>query len=110
MTNPAMTTVNPASGPAGQALFLSLHGASVEAIGQADAYSPKKWGPIVCPTNRRPYGFDWEEWGRWDALEVLALQKQSGLRIPLIVIADPTMEAQAADCLAASRLVAGQPG
>lgn len=55
------------------ALFLSLHGASVEAIGQARAYSPKKWGQIVCPTNRRPYGFDWEEWGRWDALEVLAL-------------------------------------
>jgi dienelactone hydrolase len=57
------------------ALFLSLHGASVEAIGQARAYSPKKWGQIVCPTNRRPYGFDWEEWGRWDALEVLALAK-----------------------------------
>ena len=46
------------------ALFLSLHGAGVEARGQAEAYSPKSWGPIVCPTNRRPYGFDWEEWGR----------------------------------------------
>lgn len=55
------------------ALFLSLHGASVEAMGQADAYSPKKWGVLVAPTNRRPYGFDWEEWGRWDAMEVLAL-------------------------------------
>lgn len=65
--------VNPASGASAKALFLSLHGASVEAIGQADAYSPKKWGHIVCPTNRRPYGFDWEDWGRWDALEVLAL-------------------------------------
>lgn len=69
--------VNPASPPspgsAPGALFLSLHGASVEAIGQADAYSPKKWGPIVCPTNRRPYGFDWEDWGRWDAFEVLSL-------------------------------------
>ncbi len=53
------------------ALFLSLHGASVEAIGQADAYSPKSWGHIVCPTNRRPYGFDWEDWGRLDAMEVL---------------------------------------
>ncbi len=68
--------VNPASrgssdSPA-SALFLSLHGASVEAIGQADAYSPKPWGNLVCPTNRRPYGFDWEEWGRLDALEVLA--------------------------------------
>jgi predicted esterase len=53
------------------ALFLSVHGASVEAIGQADAYSPKSWGHIVAPTNRRPYGFDWEGWGRLDALEVL---------------------------------------
>jgi dienelactone hydrolase len=61
------------------ALFLSLHGASVEAIGQADAYSPKRWGDLVAPTNRRPYGFDWEDWGRMDALEVLDLaQKQLG--------------------------------
>ena len=72
--------VNPASGgaqfPPGEALFLSLHGAGVEAIGQADAYSPKTWGHLVCPTNRRPYGFDWEDWGRLDALEVLALAQQ----------------------------------
>ncbi|WP_169981042.1 carboxylesterase family protein [Tautonia rosea] len=53
------------------ALFLSLHGASVEAIGQANAYAPKTWGHLVAPTNRRPYGFDWEDWGRLDALEVL---------------------------------------
>ena len=58
------------------AMFLSLHGASVEGMGQADAYSPKKWGVLVAPTNRRPYGFDWEEWGRWDAMEVLALAKE----------------------------------
>jgi dienelactone hydrolase len=55
----------------GQSLILSLHGASVEAIGQADAYSSKPWASIVCPTNRRPYGFDWEDWGRLDAIEVL---------------------------------------
>ncbi|MFO1497794.1 MAG: prolyl oligopeptidase family serine peptidase [Verrucomicrobiota bacterium] len=71
--------VNPASGSlaagARPALFFSLHGAGVEARGQADAYSPKSSGPIVCPTNRRPYGFDWEEWGRWDALEVLNVAK-----------------------------------
>ncbi len=59
-----------------KALFLSLHGASVEAIGQAQAYSGKTWGNIVCPTNRRPYGFDWEDMGRMDALEVLKLAKQ----------------------------------
>ncbi len=55
----------------GQGIALSLHGASVEAIGQADAYSAKDWCNIVCPTNRRPYGFDWEGIGRIDALEVL---------------------------------------
>ena len=55
------------------ALFLSLHGAGVEALGQAQAYSPKSWGYLVAPTNRRPYGFDWEDWGRIDAMEVLDL-------------------------------------
>ncbi len=56
----------------GQALFLSVHGASVEARNQARAYAPKDWGHIIAPTNRRPYGFNWEEWGRIDAMEVLA--------------------------------------
>jgi dienelactone hydrolase len=56
-----------------QALFLSTHGASVEALGQAACYAPKTWGTVVAPTNRRPYGFDWEDWGRHDAMEVLAL-------------------------------------
>ena len=64
--------VNPSRNPGpNQAMYLSLHGASVEAIGQADAYSPKGDGYLVCPTNRRPYGFDWEDIGRLDALEVL---------------------------------------
>lgn len=54
------------------ALVLSLHGASVEATNQAAAYSSKPDMYIVCPTNRRPFGFDWEDWGRLDALEVLA--------------------------------------
>lgn len=64
--------VQPATKPAnGKGLVLSLHGASVEAIGQADAYAPKSWCDIVCPTNRRPFGFDWEEVGRKDALQVL---------------------------------------
>jgi dienelactone hydrolase len=61
------------NGPAlAPALFLSLHGASVEATGQAAAYAAKTWGHLIAPTNRRPYGFDWEDWGRLDALEVLA--------------------------------------
>ena len=54
------------------ALVLTLHGAGVEAIGQARAYKPKDWAYVVAATNRRPYGFDWEDWGRLDALEVLA--------------------------------------
>lgn len=58
------------------ALFLTLHGAAVEAIDQADAYGSKSWGYLVAPTNRRPYGFDWEDWGRLDALEVLELAQQ----------------------------------
>lgn len=58
------------------ALFLSLHGAGVEAINQAQAYYHKNWGYIVAPTNRRPYGYNWENWGRLDALEVLDLSKE----------------------------------
>ena len=54
-----------------QALFLSVHGASVEAVNQANAYEKKDWGNVVAPTNRRPFGFAWEDWGRLDALEVL---------------------------------------
>lgn len=54
-------------------LILTLHGASVEAIGQANVYAPKAFAHVVAPTNRRPYGFDWEDWGRLDALEVLDL-------------------------------------
>jgi len=57
------------------ALILTLHGAGVRAEGQADAYKPKPWAFIVAPTNRRPYGFDWQDWGRLDALEVLAEAK-----------------------------------
>jgi poly(3-hydroxybutyrate) depolymerase len=71
--------VNPQkAAPGGRrpALFVSLHGAGVEAIGQADAYGPKDWGVLVAPTNRRPFGFDWEDWGRLDALEVLDLAQR----------------------------------
>jgi poly(3-hydroxybutyrate) depolymerase len=53
------------------ALVLSLHGAGVDALGQAKSYSQKDWAYIVAPTNRRPFGFDWEVWGRLDALEAL---------------------------------------
>ncbi|PRY34454.1 esterase/PHB depolymerase [Spirosoma oryzae] len=64
---------SPGNGPS--ALFLSVHGAGVEASGQARAYKAKDWGNLVAATNRRPRGFNWEDWGRLDALEVLALAK-----------------------------------
>ena len=52
-------------------LALTLHGAGVEGLGQAQAYSPKSDLWVVAPTNRRPFGFDWEQWGRLDAMEIL---------------------------------------
>lgn len=69
VTPQSMTTTAPS------ALFLSVHGAGVEASGQARAYKPKDWGNLVAATNRRPRGFNWEDWGRLDALEVLAIAK-----------------------------------
>lgn len=71
--------VNPASSenPAPKALVLSVHGANVEAINQAGSYFSKSWAHIVAPTNRRPYGFSWEDWGRSDALEVLDIARES---------------------------------
>jgi len=65
---PELSVQTPGAKPA---LVLTLHGAGVEGIGQARAYKPKDWAVIVAATNRRPYGFDWEDWGRIDALEVL---------------------------------------
>jgi poly(3-hydroxybutyrate) depolymerase len=63
---PALRSGRPA------AIVLSLHGAGVEALNQVRSYAPKTWAHIVAPTNRRPYGFNWEDWGRLDALAVLA--------------------------------------
>ncbi|MCK4352114.1 prolyl oligopeptidase family serine peptidase [candidate division WOR-3 bacterium] len=64
-------------GAAGRyALILTLHGASVEAQGQVDCYTPKDWAYVVAPTNRRPFGFDWQDWGRLDFLEVLEEAKK----------------------------------
>jgi pimeloyl-ACP methyl ester carboxylesterase len=52
-------------------LTLTLHGAGVEGLGQAACFRPKPWTHVVAATNRRQFGFDWEDWGRLDALEVL---------------------------------------
>ncbi len=60
-------------------LILALHGAGVEASGLIDCHAPKDWAFVVAPTNRRPYGFDWQDWGRLDALEVLNLVREDFL-------------------------------
>ena len=52
-------------------LALSLHGAGVQGLGQAQSYGAKDWLYIVAPTNRRPVGFDWEEWGHLNGLSAL---------------------------------------
>jgi len=52
-------------------LILSLHGAGVEAEGLPDNYVPKDWAFVVAPTNRRRFGFDWQDWGRLDTLQVV---------------------------------------
>ncbi len=57
------------------ALIFTTHGAGVRAEGQVEAYKPKPGAFVVAPTNRRPFGFDWQDWGRLDALEVLEIVK-----------------------------------
>ncbi|MEO0073262.1 MAG: prolyl oligopeptidase family serine peptidase [candidate division WOR-3 bacterium] len=54
-------------------LILALHGAGVEAGELVRCYRARDWTFVITPTNRRPYGFDWQDWGRLDALEVLDL-------------------------------------
>ncbi|MBL8760658.1 MAG: prolyl oligopeptidase family serine peptidase [Phycisphaerae bacterium] len=63
--------LNPATTPDARHLILSLHGASVEGSGQAACYPALDWAHVAAPTNRRPFGFDWEDWGMLDGLEAL---------------------------------------
>ncbi len=72
-----LPALNDPTQPDPPGLILSLHGASVEAIGQARVYAPREWAHLVAPTNRRPFGFDWEDWGRLDALEVLEIAQKT---------------------------------
>lgn len=51
-------------------LIVNLHGASVKAT-IAGAFGHLDDAFVVAPTNRGPYGFDWQDWGRLDALEVI---------------------------------------
>ncbi len=58
-------------------LVITCHGAGVFGPRQANVYEPRDWAYIVAPTNRRPFGFDWEDWGRMDALEVLEIARRT---------------------------------
>lgn len=69
----SLVPAKPGEGGKKPGLVLTLHGASVEAQGQAACYAPKPGLHVVAATNRRPFGFDWEDWGRLDAMEVLDL-------------------------------------
>lgn len=74
--------VNPPSGvhEGPMRLALSLHGAGVGAWGQASSYAPKPDFWVVAATNRRTFGFDWQDWGRRDAYDVLReAQRLSGV-------------------------------
>ena len=53
-------------------LILSLHGAGDQAIDANAWYGSKDWAYVISPTNRRRFGFDWEEWGHDNALNALA--------------------------------------
>lgn len=63
--------VRPPSGPGTPAIVVTLHGAGVDCAGQAASYSPKPDFLLLAPTNRRRFGFDWQDWGRRDALDAL---------------------------------------
>ena len=53
-------------------ILFCLHGNQNEATWVAEDFSPKKEAHIVCPTNRRPRGFAWEDWGCIDFTEAVA--------------------------------------
>lgn len=58
------------------ALIVAAHGASVDSDGMPGAYTPKDWAVLIAPTNTRPFGFDWQDWGRLNLLESIDLAKQ----------------------------------
>ena len=69
--------------------LLSLHGASVDAWGQITSYSAKNGWLHIAATNRRPYGFDWQDWGRIDAYEALAAGLREHRGQPAAMMAAP---------------------
>lgn len=52
-------------------MIVALHGAGVEAERHAACFEPQPDLVVVAPTNRRPYGFDWQDWGRLNLYETI---------------------------------------
>jgi hypothetical protein len=77
------STADRAKGDPMPGILYSVHGAGVEATGQAACYAPKREAHVVCPTNRRPFGFDWEDWGRTDFAEAFAHARATLVSDPL---------------------------
>lgn len=65
------STANSADGDPIPGILFSLHGGGAEAIGVAEEFAPKKEAHVVCPTNRRPWGFAWDDWGCIDFTEAV---------------------------------------
>ena len=65
------STASSADGDPIPGILFELHGATVEAINMGDL-TPKKEAHVVCPTNRRPIGFAWDDWGCIDFTEAVA--------------------------------------
>lgn len=69
----------PAKGVAAQTkpgILLALHGAGQSCLDLLNKREALPWAQLVAPENRRPYGFDWEDWGAIDAEEALADARQ----------------------------------
>ncbi|MFB6264026.1 MAG: prolyl oligopeptidase family serine peptidase [Bradymonadaceae bacterium] len=56
-------------------LAMTMHGAGVGARGTS-YYVKRDWLYFILPTNRRPFGFDWEAWGRLNGLAALKTAKE----------------------------------
>ena len=53
-------------------VVVTLHDAGGSCEEHVTRYMPKSWAHVLAPQGRRPYGFDWEAWGRIDVIEALA--------------------------------------
>jgi hypothetical protein len=76
------STANSADGDPVPGILFTLHGNRTEATTVAEEFSPKKEAQVVCPTNRRPRGFAWEDWGCIDFTEAVAHARASLVNDP----------------------------